>query len=163
MPEYPIGETHTRELTQARFPCRQCGAVLNYAVGTRHLECQHCGHRNQIEDATDAIRELDLGRALRELQNSRRANLETSILTCPNCAAEFALDSHVHSGECPFCGTNVVTGTGPSRKIKPKGLLPFRINARQAREAYTRWLGGLWFAPGELKKFARADAGLNGV
>jgi len=161
--EYAVGETHTRELTEARFPCAQCGSILHYAIGTKDLSCNHCGHSNRIVDSTEAILELDLKRALRELQNSRKVPPQTKILSCPNCAAEFALDAHMHAGECPFCATNVITSTGDGRTIKPKGLLPFKITEADARQSYKKWLKGLWFAPGELKKYAREDTSLNGV
>lgn len=127
------------------------------------MQCQYCGHANQITDATTAIRELDLHRALRELQNAKKLTPEAAVLTCPNCAAEFAMDAHMHAGECPFCSTTVVTETGQAKLIKPKGLLPFSVTADQARESYKKWLSGLWFAPGSLKEFARDDSQLNGV
>lgn len=158
-----VGEAHTRELTQARFPCAQCGAILHYAIGTENLECNYCGYANEIQDSTEAIRELDLHRALRELQNSRKVAPQTRILNCPNCAAEFSLDAHIHAGECPFCATTVITSTGDEKLIKPKGLLPFKITEDEARESYKKWLSGLWFAPNELKKYARSDTSLNGV
>lgn len=163
MTEFSVGEAHTRELTQARFPCAQCGGMLHYLIGTRNLSCTYCGHSNQIQDSTDQIRELDLHRALRELQNSRKIAPQTRILNCPNCAAQFALDAHIHAGECPFCSSSVITSTGDATLIKPKGLLPFAITEDQARESYRKWLSGLWFAPGELKKYARSDTPLNGV
>lgn len=157
------GEALTRELTESRFPCQQCGATLLYKIGTRALECQYCGHTNQITRAAEPIRELDLQRALSELQNSALIAPESSVLSCPNCAAEFALGAHIHAGDCPFCGTTVVTETGVSRPLKPKALLPFAIDSDQARASYQQWLSGLWFAPSELKKYARDDTPLNGV
>jgi len=57
----------------------------------------------------------------------------------------------------------VVTATSKAKPIKPKALLPFKINARQAKDAYSNWMGKLWFAPSELKKYAREEASLNGV
>lgn len=161
--EFSVGEANTSELTQARFPCAQCGSVLHYAIGTENLECNYCGFANRIQDSTEAILELDLHRALRELQNSRKIAPQTRILNCPNCAAEFSLDAHIHAGECPFCATTVVTNTGDAKLIKPKALLPFKITENEARESYKKWLSTLWFAPNELKKYARSDTSLNGV
>ena len=54
-------------------------------------------------------------------------------------------------------------GTGHLRSLLPQALLPFSVSAKQARQQYRQWLGSLWFAPGELKQFARDDAALNGV
>ena len=161
--EFSVGEATTRALTETRFPCQQCGAMLRYAIGTNSLECQYCGHLNKIEDKGGVIEELDLHAALLRLQTSRHVPPATNVIHCPNCAAEFALDAHIHSGECPFCSTTVVTSTSKSKPIKPRALLPFKVNAQQAKQSYVKWLGNLWFAPGELKKYARSDTDLNGV
>lgn len=158
-----IGEATTRALTEKRFPCAQCGAALNYAVGTRSLECPYCGHLNAIDTSTERLRELDFHAALRLLQNSAQLDPVSEIISCPNCAAQFALDEHIHSGDCPFCGTAVVTQTSNSKPLKPKGLLPFEVTADIARDAYKVWLNKRWFAPNALKKYARSDAKLNGV
>jgi len=161
--EPELGELSTRSLTQKRFPCGQCGAVLHYAIGTDTTACQYCGHQNKIQQNTESIAELDLHTALRQLQTSRPADLNEVSLHCPNCAASFGFDDHIHSGECPFCGTTVVTATGNSKQIKPKALLPFSIEAKDAQLAYKKWLGKRWFAPNKLKEYAREDAGLHGV
>ncbi len=158
-----IGEATTRALTEMRFPCEQCGAVLNYAVGTRSLECQYCGHSNIIEQSAELLEELDFHAALKKLHTSATITPESKIISCPNCAAQFSMDAHIHAGECPFCGTSVVTETSHSKPLKPKGLLPFAITDEQARKSYRDWLNRLWFAPNALKKYARDDASLNGV
>src|SRR3989304_9170412 len=31
-----------------QFPCRNCGANLDYAPGTTSLKCQYCGTENEI-------------------------------------------------------------------------------------------------------------------
>jgi len=92
-----VGEATTSELTNTRFPCAQCGAVLDYAVGTRSLECRYCGHRNAIERSTIRLKELDLHRALEELQRSQALEPEEQGISCPNCAAHFELDAHIHA------------------------------------------------------------------
>lgn len=158
-----VGEATTRSLTEKRFPCAQCGAVLNYAIGTRSLECSYCGHRNAIELSSVQLQEMDLHRALEKLQESASLTPQEKGISCPNCAAHFELDTHIHSGECPFCGTDVVTDTSAAKPIKPKGLLPFSVTAEQARDSYQAWLSKRWFAPNALKKYARSDAELNGV
>jgi DNA-directed RNA polymerase subunit RPC12/RpoP len=158
-----VGEARTRSLTETRFPCGQCGASLHYAIGTDSLACQYCGHLNEIEQGDEPLVELDLHTALVELEQAKARSPESQIMSCPNCAASFALDAHIHAGDCPFCGTSVVTTTADSKPIKPKGLLPFAITADQARDFYKSWLKSLWFAPNALKEFARDDAQLNGV
>lgn len=163
MRKYPLGEATTKELTHSRFPCDQCGAVLKYKIGTTDLSCGYCGHDNKITNSVEPILEYDIHHALRELDRVQKVTTSSDILYCTTCAAQFDLESNIHSGECPYCGTTVVTGTGHHKPIKPKALLPFSVTAEEAKESYRQWLAGLWFAPNALKKYAREDTQLNGV
>ena len=163
MTDYGVGEAPTREITESRFPCVQCGGLLQYKIGTTSLQCNYCGHTNQIVNSLEPILEYDIHYALRELERAQKTAPGTTVIHCTNCAAEFDMDAHIHASECPYCGTHVVTDTVHQRSIKPKALLPFAITAEQARKSYKKWLSGLWFAPNALKKFARGDRNLNGV
>lgn len=156
-------EASTRDLTERRFPCAQCGAALHYAIGTDSLRCPYCGHENRIEAGGGPIVELDLATAMARLRDSGQRGPESRLTRCPNCAASFTLGANVHSGECPFCGTSVVTGTGEAKPIKPQALLAFSVTADAARESYRKWLRGLWFAPNALKAHARDEASLSGI
>jgi ribosomal protein S27E len=130
----------------SQFPCAQCGALQAYSPGTRDLTCPYCGHVTAIPEDAEPIRELPLRDALATLQDAPAAGT-SPVVQCRNCAAEFSFDANVHAGNCPFCGAPIVTGTGAQRHIKPRSLLPFRIDEDAARAAYQRWLRRLWFAP----------------
>lgn len=136
--------------------------MLTYAPGTENLVCDHCGQENLIEYRQEDILEYDFHQALEELAKARPV-VESSEIQCEACGAHFKFEQSVHAGECPFCGTPIVTATGRSRAIKPKSLLPFSINGSRAKQQFQLWLKGLWFAPNALKKYARDDAKLTGV
>jgi hypothetical protein len=57
----------------------------------------------------------------------------------------------------------VVTDTGTSRQIKPRAVLPFRLDEDEARDMMNEWLGSLWFAPGGLQSYARKGRRMSGV
>ena len=88
---------------------------------------------------------------------------ETRVLNCSNCGAQVEFDPATHAAECPFCATPVVTDTGTSRHIKPRGVLPFALDENQARQAMTDWLGRLWFAPNGLQDYARKGRRMEGI
>lgn len=159
MPETVTQEDH-------RFPCTTCGSDMRYAPGTDTLVCDHCGACVAITDGSpwggQAIRELDFQRALRD-QLPQSDIEESRTVDCPSCGASFEFDPAVHAAECPFCATPVVTDTGATRLIKPKGLLPFALDEDTARTAMTDWLGRLWFAPGGLKEYARKGRRMQGI
>ncbi len=145
-----------------QFPCERCGALQTYQPGTEQIECPYCGHVTEIDSGGEIIREYAFREALSELAHAPPAE-ELRTTQCVSCAAEFDLGAHIHSGECPFCGTPVVEGTGTERHIKPESLLPFEIDEQTAFASFRKWLGKLWFAPGSLKRYAEGDARLTGV
>ena len=155
--------------TQAehRFPCAQCGASLRFAPGQARLSCDYCGHEQpipQIDDATrlTTLQSLDYHDAVANALPPAQIE-ETRVVHCDTCGADVQFDAAVHSAECPFCASPVVTDTGTHRHIKPQAILPFRLREEDAHEKMGAWLKGLWFAPNGLAKYARATGKLNGL
>ncbi|MFN4100019.1 MAG: primosomal protein N' (replication factor Y) - superfamily II helicase [Pararhodobacter sp.] len=144
-----------------RFPCAQCGAQLRFAPGQRRLTCQYCGHEQEIpyteDDRDTALETLDLREALAN-HLPPEATEEHRVLSCSNCGAQVEFDPAQHAAQCPFCASPVVTDTGNQRHIKPGAVLPFKLSEREAHDSMRSWLARLWFAPNELKHYARADS-----
>ncbi len=149
--------------TESRFPCSNCGGNLAYEIGTDDLKCTYCGRHHEIEIPDTEIRELNLPKGLNQLEQTRKLGKTEKLLKCPNCAARFDLDESLHSGDCPFCGTSVVTSTGEIQEFSPQALLPFAIDRDEAFAAYSKWIKSRWFAPSKLKNHARESESLKGV
>ncbi|MDQ7070152.1 MAG: TFIIB-type zinc finger domain-containing protein [Rhodobacterales bacterium] len=156
--------------SEHRFPCDHCGADFRFAPAQGLLICDHCGNQQPLDDDTaqpppTAIIEQDFRAALRaQTDDTPNDDIEeTRVLTCPNCAAQVEFDGANFAAECPFCATPVVTDTGLHRHIKPRGVLPFALEERDARKAMTDWLGKLWFAPNGLQEYAAKGRKLNGI
>lgn len=145
-----------------RFPCAQCGASLEYAPGADVLRCGHCGHENRIADSAAPILEQDFRETLRSLATNAAAR-DNIAIHCDSCGASYSFGAATHAGQCPFCGAPVVAKTERHRQLQAQALLPFKIDRDRARATFRRWLGGLWFAPGGLKDYARDDARLAGM
>lgn len=153
--------------TERHFPCAACGADLRYAPGQTQMRCDYCGHAQDIPAAAEAarraaLRPLDYRVAVAERLPPAELE-EVRVSTCPNCGAQVEISPDVHSTECPFCATPVVTDTGTRRHIKPQAVLPFRLTEAEARAAFGKWLRGLWFAPNGLRRFARSEGRLTGI
>ena len=154
----------TDEIEEHRFPCDNCGADFRFDPDSSKLKCDHCGHEDELlaPPADGGIKELDFRKAI-EAKLPEAEIEETRVTGCPNCGAQVEFDADTHAAECPFCATPVVTDTGTHRHIKPKGLLPFSLDEKAARDAMTDWLGGLWFAPNGLQEYARKGRKLEGI
>ncbi len=145
------------------FTCASCGAQLEYAPGTSVLKCPYCGHENPIEASPwTTVAEIDYAAGLAEAE--QQAPTETvSIVSCRRCAAEFQLDPAIQASRCPFCGTPIVLEPRTLTHLRPGAVLPFGFDAKAARARYEAWLSGLWFAPGDVKRLAKADNGFIGM
>ena len=146
----------------ARFPCSDCGAKLEFSPGTTLLVCSFCGAENHIALDDETVDEVDFEATLVELEASAEHE-ERATVKCEACGAEVDRPEKLTAFPCPFCGTDIVTRDGSRKLIKPKSLLPFALDRRQAIERFRTWIGSLWFAPSELKRFARQEGRFQGI
>jgi ribosomal protein S27E len=146
------------------FPCHGCGAALEFSPGQLSLTCPYCGTTSEIPTTQEEVRELayldyfKLARLAPEVLQG--VNLEVK---CPKCAAVSEIPANVAADRCAFCGTPIENPTGdPTAMMRPQGVLPFRVEQREARTLFERWSSTRWFAPNDLPKMA-ALGQLNGL
>ncbi|MCC6951901.1 MAG: hypothetical protein IT433_10710 [Phycisphaerales bacterium] len=143
------------------FPCRQCGANLEFVPGTTSIKCPFCTTENQI-DAAGTVSEQDFGAVLAGLEQAA-PHAEHRSIRCQACAAEVEVPANVTSMACCFCGTNIVSQVVCTSRVLPHGVLPFGVTREQAVTAFRRWVSSLWFAPSRLKRESLIEANLHGV
>ena len=146
------------------FPCSSCGADLVFEPGEGSLSCPYCGHKQAIPQSTKQVEELSFEQHLK-LSPEQMSGLAANALEvqCQSCGAKTIFTPPEVAGRCDFCGAQIVVQAKSADPIlKPGGLLPFRITQRQASSDLKRWLSSRWFAPNDLKRFAKAEA-INGV
>ena len=144
--------------TGSSVKCKDCGANLTFQPGTINLTCEYCGAKNEIQVVKSVVVENDFNKFLSE-ESSGSAKQEISTVKCDNCGAATTLRPHITSDSCPYCGTALVIKNGTtSTTIKPKYLLPFKIERKAASVEFVNWVSGLWFAPNDLKKYAENSA-----
>ncbi|MCD6067792.1 MAG: hypothetical protein K0S33_2618 [Bacteroidetes bacterium] len=154
----------TAEIDQKKIKCKDCGGFLTFAVGTTHLNCQYCGAKNEIEVELAKTEEIDFEKFLSEASH-KQDEQQISTVKCDGCGASTTMAPNVTSDNCPFCATPLVIKNGTTRSIiRPKYMLPFKIDRKKADGLFTGWVGGLWFAPNDLKRYAAHTAEkLNGM
>ncbi len=144
------------------FPCLSCGAKLEFAPGLSVLKCPYCGRENGLDGSAERVHELAFydffARAAEQGESE-----EKQIVTCGSCCAESTVDPNISLHKCPFCGSQLTAQARASRLIKPGALLPFQVTRSRAGDEFRKWLSGMWFAPGELKRYATTTGGIKGM
>lgn len=138
--------------------CKDCGANLKFKPGTQALNCEYCGANNVIEVEKVEVVENDYNSYIDN--NESNDEKETiSTVKCTQCGASTTLPPNVTSCGCPYCDTPlVIKDASTCSIIKPKYLLPFKIERQVAKESFVKWVGSLWFAPNKLKEYAANSA-----
>lgn len=143
-------------MTQTEFPCQNCGALLTWDPNAQAIVCAYCGVRNEVPQSEADIVELDFNQWL-QAHSGEVATTEQLIYKCSACGAETAVNANTTASTCAFCGTAIVTQGHSERLIKPNSLLPFAIDRNKALGSFQHWIGRQWFAPNDLKTFARPE------
>ncbi len=158
--------TEKTQSINLELACNECGALLKFQPGTHHLTCEYCGTKNEIAEPQTTpteIRENSLEDFL--AQNiEHEVKIEVVTVKCDGCHGINTFDPKTVSDKCAFCGSPlVVTRAGTSKIDRPEYVLPFGIDLQKAIQEFKKWIGGLWFAPTDLAKFADAPRNMNGV
>lgn len=152
-----------QETIQKEIACSNCSAKLKFEPGTNSLKCEYCGTMNEIEISDEEIEEIDFNKFLNE-NDVTVEKQEIVTIKCNSCGAESTFDPNIVSDSCAFCGSNIVLSGGTSCSvIKPKSLLPFKVESKKAYELFSTWIKKLWWAPSALKKFAQLNEKLAGM
>ena len=151
-------------MSASRYVCKNCKGDLEYSPGVRSLVCQYCGTENEIEEKEPVAiqEELDFTSTLRAFK-SDGVSEEVHIETCSACGAEITLKGSESSGNCAFCGTQIIVSTPVSKVMPPQYLAPFAVTREASRDIFKNWLANRWFAPNALKRMARVTDPLSGI
>lgn len=141
-----------------KFPCKQCGAGLNFKPGATALECPYCGYREPINVAAEEIREYDLEDALLRLPPTQGWGSGRQAMRCDNCGAVTTFEPGQVAGACAFCGSSRVSTSGSNANlIRPESLVAFKVDRSRAGQLFRDWVKGLWFRPNDLKHAAQVS------
>lgn len=149
---------------ESKVKCKDCGAILKFHPGQQSLNCEYCGCHNELGDIIKpvAAEEIDFEAFLANAVAAAPTIAQTTV-KCGSCGAAATLKPNVTADSCAFCGTALIVKNGTTTNvIAPKYLLPFSIDMKKGLENFKKWLGGLWFAPNDLKRAASNDK-LKGV
>jgi predicted RNA-binding Zn-ribbon protein involved in translation (DUF1610 family) len=144
------------------FPCRSCGARLEFSPGASALKCPYCGQENKLERPVEQVQELDFYEYFARAAEQGESE-EKQTVKCTSCSAVSTVDQTISMSSCPFCGSQLTARARASRLIKPGAVLPFKVTRNKAAEEFRAWLSSLWFAPGELKNHASTSGGIKGM
>jgi predicted RNA-binding Zn-ribbon protein involved in translation (DUF1610 family) len=156
--EVEVEGASPREPRGARidFPCRNCGAGMTWDPGPDALCCAYCSTSVPVPRAEGTIVE----RALSEVGEAARGlGIAMRVTRCGTCGARVSFESASTAEQCVYCGSATVLDQETNRNaLRPESLIPLTVSQAEVEQAFQRWIRGLWFRPGALKKTSRFHA-----
>lgn len=141
--------------------CPNCSADLTFDPRTKRLTCSYCGARQAVpKSSKEKPSEQEFDKFWDKEKNA--PILPTSFLSlevnCPGCHAAIAFDPPEVAGDCPFCGTPIVSQPQSSNpNIAPNGIIPFQFGQEEALEKIRAWLNERRSVPKKFKELAQPD------
>jgi hypothetical protein len=148
--------------------CDNCGGNLSWDAAAGNLVCPSCGAIRAVpEDPAHPqggfIVEHDLEAAFARTKPRGRIGAGSRQIKCNECAAVVEFPDGVTAARCAFCDSpSVLAQDARTDHYLPESLVPFGVTREQSVGAFKKWLGGLWFRPGDLKDKASVSE-LRGV
>lgn len=150
--------------TSDSLSCVSCGGTVRFQPGSGQTRCDHCGAAQWITDLKRQPLGIPEQDYLAAMAKAHKVDMDAArVLACPGCGAQVTVGPDFHAGECPYCASTILTEMGTSPCIRPDAVAPFLLSEDAAQRAMSAWLGGLWFLPRGLARFARKRSVLTGV
>jgi DNA-directed RNA polymerase subunit RPC12/RpoP len=138
--------------TPTTYTCPNCGASTRYDVAAGGVACEYCGYSAPVNADKVGRRAETFEFTLETLSQAEQGwGIERKTLHCENCGAELTVSEGTLSTTCPFCASNKVNlGSAASSVLRPRFLIPFKVQGEVVRMRVKDWLGKGWFHPSEL-------------
>ncbi len=142
------------------FKCPSCGGAVKFNSHLQKMKCPYC----DTEYEMDALHELETAINEEEIKEDsfnwntqgaeRMSEEDTSGLRsyiCNSCSGEIVTDSTTAATSCPYCSNPVVMQEHLSGMLKPHVVIPFKLDKKQAIDAYKKHLHGKKLLPDVFK------------
>ncbi|MDR3577405.1 MAG: hypothetical protein P4L50_26380 [Anaerolineaceae bacterium] len=148
-----------QEEKPASYKCPQCGADTRFDVAAGGVACEHCGYVAPIKTQTVGVQAERFEFTLESLnQTAKGWGTDRRVLHCDGCGAEIAVEEGDLTAICPFCSSSHVDIRASAMDLlRPRFLIPFKIQVNAIREQARLWLGKGWYHPKELSSSAAVD------
>jgi hypothetical protein len=153
----PAPEKEEEHRAVVDFKCPQCHASTAYSAADRGLTCTHCGYYEPPQKAVVGKGAEEFEFTVETMQRAAHGwGQARKELQCQSCGAYTSVPPDTMTHTCPFCGSNkVIQREAPQDILRPRFLIPFKIEAGACHDITRQWLGSSWMTPGSLRRLAK--------
>ncbi|BDS12647.1 hypothetical protein [Aureispira anguillae] len=137
------------------LPCPTCGSELSYSASKQQINCNHCGFVKPYDEANDLVEEQCLEKAIQSMSYFVPKAIHKKVVDCGSCGSRLMIEDDKVLIRCNFCGSEKVNESAMDKNlIQPQGIVPFKIDAKEAKQKFRDWIQEGWFKPNKLQHLA---------
>lgn len=134
------------------YKCRTCNSALEYSAALDKMECKHCGNLYEIGELDTKMEQETY--VTENVSLYDEDTIRCKIYSCTSCGAEILVNDVEVSTFCAYCGQPTILFSRVSNVLKPKYIVPFRINKQQAMNRIRNEIHNSRFAPEQIKQYS---------
>lgn len=148
-----------------KYTCKTCEAELYWDSSVGALKCEYCDSIFSPDEFNDVNVSQQTGNDAEEHHETTTDDSDASELVvykCTECGAEIVTAKGTVATTCAYCNRAITMSNKMTGNFKPKLLIPFNINKKQAKEIFKKYAKSSFLTPKEFQddKFLTQMKGL---
>lgn len=140
------------------YKCPSCGGAIAFDSKLQKMKCPYC----DLEMDMESFKSMD--EHLEEIHSSEKEpsvvnstekwqedDAQLNLFVCNSCGGELIADENTVATACPYCDNPVVLKERLIGDLKPKLVIPFKLDKKAAKEALNRHIQGKRLLPKVFK------------
>lgn len=132
--------------------CKNCGGDFVFDPKSGNFVCKNCG--NFVSVVFNVVKERDYAQS--EVNEKAWAS-ETKSIKCNSCGAVDVMNRGDLADVCPYCGSSNIVDSSETFKLKPDGIVLFKISKEEAATSFRKYVKNSLWAPRDFKKSVKFE------
>ena len=143
------------EIIEYKCPC--CGGAIEFDSGIQKMKCPYCDTEFEMEavkkldEALKAEKQEDIKWETGGNQWTEEEAEGLRVYVCDSCGGEIIGDETAAACKCPYCDNPVVFSGQVGGDVKPDYVIPFKLDKKAAKAAFSKHLTGKRLLPKVFK------------
>lgn len=138
------------------YICPTCSGAMAFDAASGKVKCEYCGSAYEVEE----IKALYADKNKAAVEQSKTATADVmwdaadgmKAYKCQACGAEMVCDDTTAATSCPYCGNPTVMPQQFTGMLKPKYVIPFKVDKNQAIDKLKEYYKGKKLLPNNFTR-----------
>lgn len=142
------------------FKCPNCGGAIAFDTNAQKLKCPYCDCEFDVQAVVESQKEMPQDQMVwestpKDTYTDEDKNVVTYV--CRSCGGSIICDQNTAATNCPYCGNPVVLSSNVSGLLKPRYIIPFKLDKNMAKQKLKEHLSKKFFLPKVFKQENHLD------